>query len=159
MWSTESREKSRIAHLGKKYKPMSEIGKRNIKLAHKGLPSNAKGKHWKINDTSRMKGRIGAKHPRWVADRTQLAKRQERNDTAYKDWRRNVWIRDNFKCKISNKDCAGRIEAHHILSWKDYPELRYEINNGITLCHAHHPWKHAEVKLSIPQFKRLIGVA
>jgi hypothetical protein len=70
--------------------------------------------------------------------------KQERNDSAYQNWRYKVYKRDNYKCKINNCDCKGRIEAHHILAWKDYPELRYEINNGITLCHYHHPRKKGE---------------
>ena len=93
----------------------------------------------------------------WIPDRTKLAKRQERNDMAYKDWRRQVWLRDNFKCKIANPDCLGRIESHHILGWTAYPELRYEVNNGITLCHAHHPRARAEEKRLAPYFKELVS--
>jgi hypothetical protein len=65
--------------------------------------------------------------------------------------------RDNWKCKINNQDCKGNLEAHHILSWRDYQELRYDINNGITLCHAHHPRKRIdEAKLS-PFFQRIVA--
>lgn len=78
------------------------------------------------------------------------------NDMAYKEWRINVYRRDIFKCKMNNQDCKGRIEAHHILGWTKYPELRYEINNGITLCHFHHPRKREdEINLS-PYFKELV---
>ena len=93
----------------------------------------------------------GNKPWNWIEDRTKLCrmnKQGERRTSAYFEWRKQVWLRDNFKCKIVNKDCDGRIEAHHILSWKDYPELRYVINNGITLCHYHHPRKRVdEIKL------------
>jgi 5-methylcytosine-specific restriction endonuclease McrA len=102
---------------------------------------------------------IGPLNPRWIKDRSLLAKRQERNDSAYKEWRFKVWLRDNFKCKINNPDCNGKIQAHHILSWKEYPELRYEINNGITLCRAHHPRKRAEEKRLILVFKELVSVS
>jgi len=75
-----------------------------------------------------LKGyKAGESHYKWKVDRTQLARKQERNDGAYKEWRRQVWVRDGYKCKISNLDCAGRIEAHHILGWTKYPELRFEI--------------------------------
>ena len=103
--------------------------------------------------------RRGEKHFAWITDRTKLVKRQERNDSSYHSWRREVWLRDNFKCKIANPDCKGRIEAHHILGWTDYPELRYEINNGITLCHAHHPRKRAEEKRLSPYFQSLVSVS
>lgn len=98
----------------------------------------------------------GINNPRWIKDRTRLAKRQERNDMAYKEWRRQVWIRDKFKCKISNQNCLGRIEAHHILGWTAYPELRYEVNNGITLCHFHHPRKRKDEMILSPFFQELI---
>lgn len=115
-----------------------------------------------------LKGwRAGEKHPwipkgeahwSYIKDRSLLVQKQERNDPAYKGWRKEVWLRDNFKCKIGNPDCKGRIEAHHILGWKDHPELRYDINNGITLCHAHHPRKRAEEKRLSPFFQELINI-
>lgn len=101
----------------------------------------------------------GPSHFNWISDRTKLAKRQERNDSAYQNWRKQVWLRDNFTCKIANPDCEGHIEAHHILTWRDYSELRYEVNNGITLCHAHHPRKRAEEKRLIPTFQELVSVS
>lgn len=101
----------------------------------------------------------GQNNPKWIFDRSKLVKRQERNDSAYKNWRMSVWIRDGFKCRILNDDCNGRIEAHHILGWSLYPELRYEINNGITLCHAHHPRVRAEEKRLTPQFQELVAVS
>ncbi len=104
----------------------------------------------------------GENNYRWVSDRTKLKrtnKQGERRTSIYVDWRKQVYTRDNFKCKINNQDCKGRLEAHHILSWKDYLELRYEINNGITLCHAHHPMKRAEEKRLIPFFQGLVPVS
>ena len=99
----------------------------------------------------------GPAHYLWISDRTQLSKvGEERNSSAYQEWSRSVKIRDNKKCKISNKDCDGRLESHHILSWKDYPELRYEVNNGITLCHYHHPRKRDEEKRLSPYFQELV---
>ena len=100
----------------------------------------------------------GENHPRWIKDRTQLAKRQERNDVAYQDWRKNVWIRDKFRCRMNDYKCSGKIIAHHILGWSKFPELRYEVNNGITLCHFHHPHKrNDEMKLS-PYFQDLVTI-
>lgn len=101
----------------------------------------------------------GKKPGNYLVDRTKLAKKQERNDPTYKEWRRQVWLRDKFACKIGNPDCCGRIEAHHILSWKDYPELRYEVNNGITLCHFHHPKRREEEKRLSPYFQELVSVS
>lgn len=141
---------------GKKHSAESKEKMRKAKL---GKVGNTLGKTWKVSpeklkNFGKMKGE---KHWNWKEDRNTLAKRQERNDMAYKEWRRQIWLRDNFKCKIANPDCKGRIEAHHILGWISNPELRYEVNNGITLCHAHHPRKREdEAKLS-PFFQELVA--
>lgn len=96
---------------------------------------------------------------RWKKDRTLLKVDNTRNDSAYKDWRKNVWSRDKFTCRIADNNCDGRIEAHHILAWSAHPELRYQVNNGITLCHAHHPRARAEEKRLIPTFQELVAVS
>ena len=71
----------------------------------------------------------GCNHYKWKEDRSTLKKSNRRNDPAYKEWRLNVYKRDNYKCIINNEDCNGRIEAHHILGWHSHPNLRYNINN------------------------------
>lgn len=133
---------------GRKGKIMSEETKNKISLSKSGVPSPLRGR-------VRLNFR-GEKNPCWISDRSKLAKRQERNDMAYKEWRRQVWLRDNFKCKIANSDCKGKIEAHHILSWKDFPDLRYEVNNGITVCHTHHPKKRVDETRLSPFFQKLL---
>lgn len=88
----------------------------------------------------------GSGHYKWKVDRTTLAKRQQRNDMAYKEWRRLVWERDGFICQLKDKDCSGRIEAHHIITWSEDESKRYEVSNGITLCKRHHPRKKDDVE-------------
>jgi len=115
------------------------------------------GHHWYGKNHS------GENNGTYIKDRSKLKKtgdaEKDRRSSAYVTWRNSVWLRDNFKCKIANPDCSGRIEAHHILGWIAYPELRYEINNGITLCHAHHPRKRAEEKRLEPLFMELVSVS
>jgi len=98
----------------------------------------------------------GEKHPNWKGDKCKA--KQERNDPKYHYWSRSVKNRDSWKCRISNKDCFGKVIAHHILSWSDFPELRYNINNGITLCQFHHPRKRVEEQKLIPFFQGMVEV-
>ena len=139
--SEETKRKIGKANRGKTF---SEEHKKKLSEAHKGL-------------------NIGNKHHRWLEDRSLLQRYndvvKDRRSAAYGDWRKQVKVRDNYKCKIANQDCNGRLEAHHILGWTAYPELRYEINNGITLCHAHHPRKRGEEKRLIPTFQELVPVS
>lgn len=59
-------------------------------------------------------------------------------DPQYNKWRKDVYTRDNFCCQWPS--CSGnkKLNAHHIKKWSDYPGLRYNVNNGITLCYNHH---------------------
>lgn len=60
------------------------------------------------------------------------------DDPAYKNWRKEIYKRDKYVCQWSN--CCERkgLNAHHILRWADNPGLRYNLDNGITLCKTHH---------------------
>lgn len=68
------------------------------------------------------------------------ARHSDMGKSQYITWRKQVFGRDFFRCKIcrSNKD----IQAHHIESYKDYPELRYNHTNGITMCRKCHTEFH-----------------
>ena len=64
------------------------------------------------------------------------------NDPIYKKWRVDVYKRDNFTCQMPNCGSKGRLNAHHIKRWADNPILRFNVNNGITLCHKCHKMIH-----------------
>ena len=100
----------------------------------------------------------GKNHYLWKKDRSLIIGRHTRNmhDPDYKQWRSAVCNRDNWKCRINDEYCNGRLETHHILRWKDYPELRYKLTNGITLCHFHHPRRREDEERLIPTFLRLV---
>ena len=98
----------------------------------------------------------GEKNYRWMEDRSLLKRKDERNDSAYQWFVRKVKKLDGGNCRIANDDCKGTCIVHHILRWEDYPELRYNINNGITLCHFHHPRKKEEEHKWAPIFKSLV---
>jgi len=100
---------------------------------------------------------VGERNHNWISDRTKLVPTRGKDSPIYRKWSLDVKKRDNFKCRIGNKDCCGKLESHHILMWAYFPELRYDVNNGITLCHFHHPFKHSEVERLSPFFKELIG--
>lgn len=128
-----------------------QLGKSYPWMANrKGVPSPRKGKHYPEM--------CGKNNPAWIADRTQLKKRNERNDSMYQDWRKQVIKRDDSICKLQNENCLGYKIVHHILPWKDYPEERYNINNGITLCQYHHPRRREDEKELILTFQDLIGL-
>lgn len=105
-------------------------------------------------------GAKGEKNLFWIKDRTKLKTSERKDlDVQYKNWRKEVKDRDNWNCRLSSNDCKGRLESHHIFNWIDYPELRYVINNGITLCAFHHPRGREEEKRMIPILQELLSVS
>jgi hypothetical protein len=60
------------------------------------------------------------------------------NDPIYKNWRKSVYSRDKWRCRWPGCNATKYLNAHHIKTWANFPGLRYELNNGITLCKRHH---------------------
>lgn len=59
-------------------------------------------------------------------------------------WREAVFARDNFTCCLCQQR-GGRLHPHHIKSFAEYPELRFAIDNGETLCISCHAKQHKEI--------------
>lgn len=59
-----------------------------------------------------------------------------RKSVEYLDWKASVFIRDGRACVWCGS--TERIEADHIKPFSTHPELRFDINNGRTLCHECH---------------------
>lgn len=127
-----------------------------------GIPWNKGLSGYKANISDevrleRNKNNSGEKNYRWINDRSLVkVTDREHSNPRYKQWKKAVHTRDNNKCRIANEDCSGRMEAHHILPWSQSPELRYEVNNGIILCHYHHPRKREDEKRLAPAFQEIV---
>lgn len=85
----------------------------------------------------------GEKHPKYnvlLTDKDR-EKRDMQNGEIRK-WTSNVFERDNYTCQCCNKRGNTKLNAHHLNSWNKYKKLRFEINNGITLCEECHKKFH-----------------
>ncbi len=80
---------------------------------------------------------IGERNGRWQGGIT-AENAKIRNSEEYSNWRISVFQRDMHACQ-----CCGNknnLEAHHILNFSNNEDLRFDINNGMTLCHdCHNP--------------------
>lgn len=76
----------------------------------------------------------GEAHPNYNPD-----SRRNNRRGKHGAWARAVISRDKATCQHCGVQ-GVELHAHHIKSFKDHPELRWELSNGLTLCHSCH-WK------------------
>ena len=81
------------------------------------------------------------KHPRWEGGDPRTSEGQRlRNTREYREWRKSVLERDGHSCQHCNAN--EELHAHHIKSFIRYPDVRFDIDNGITLCCTCHEKVH-----------------
>lgn len=101
------------------------------------------------------KERAGSKNPNWKNGKTDLVL-SLRTSAKYKEWRDEVYARDNYSCVKCGKDSGHDLNAHHIkpislllqdnnittlLDAFSLPIL-WDIKNGETLCEDCHKKTH-----------------
>ena len=88
-----------------------------------------------INNVSlrcRCCANTGQLSPAWRGGVTPLYKKIVQSEE-YKTWRTAVFKRDNYTCQLcGQRGC--QLQADHINSFAFFPELRFELSNGRTLC-------------------------
>jgi 5-methylcytosine-specific restriction endonuclease McrA len=60
------------------------------------------------------------------------------DEPEYLGWKLSVLTRDNWTCALCSKKERQHANAHHIRPKRDFPELAFDTNNGITLCRSCH---------------------
>lgn len=68
-----------------------------------------------------------------------------RRCSEYKAWRTAVFQRDNYTCQLCGAH-GVKLNAHHRFPYATYPHLRYDVDNGVTLCVPCHKNVHREAK-------------
>ena len=81
----------------------------------------------------------GENNPQWLPPELRKGNELEqlRNSIKYDEWRFAVYKRDMNLCGI----CGVRKDpmvAHHLDGFNIFPEKRFDVDNGVTLCDFHH---------------------
>jgi 5-methylcytosine-specific restriction endonuclease McrA len=121
MWADKEHPRGTLGMKFNKRRKISEETREKLRKSHYGL------KYPSI---------CGSKHPNWKGG---ITPKNEaiRKSAEFRNWRRKVFERDNYTCQICSKH-GGYLHADHIKPFSLYPELRFKIKNGRTLCKACH---------------------
>ena len=108
--------------------------RKKISKANKGKKRSKKAR---INLSNAHKGEKGSNWKGGISSENNII----RAGVEYRLWREAVFARDNWTCQKTGVK-GGKIEAHHIQNFSDFPELRFAIDNGITLSKKAHKEFH-----------------
>lgn len=92
----------------------------------------------------------GSKNINWRDGKSKERHAQRDADGAeLRRWRRQIYYNNSYMCQRCKTPPikSRQLVAHHIAPWSFFPELRFEINNGITLCIQCHKALHTLVPL------------
>lgn len=143
----EAKEKMRLAKLGKRGIGMT--GKKHSEETKKKLSQRFKGKHFSPRTELKKGARIGKifvkKDPRITGEANSRWKGgktpeniKERGSPEALGWRKTIFSRDDFSCQVCGDRRGGNLQAHHFENFSENKDLRYEEENGITLCCSCH---------------------
>lgn len=144
----ETREKMRKISLALGLVPPRQKGKTfpNRKRLEPGLKRSPRSEETKAKLVKALRGiPIGAKAWNWKGGITPL-NIKIRGSGEHRQWSRDVFKRDNYTCVWCGDDRGGNLNADHIKLFSEYPKLRFEIDNGRTLCVSCHKTRHKKLR-------------
>lgn len=153
--TTKTKEKMSLARKGKRPYMMTDAIRKNMSIS-------ATGRTYSLEERQRKSIAFKGKNT-WMKGRTMpLETRQKisnstkgelsvnwrggkteknliiRRSMEYRNWRKAIFERDNYTCQICNLrggvGVKAIIHADHIKPFALFPELRFNIDNGRTLC-------------------------
>jgi len=126
-----------------RHRRMPKETKQKISKARKGIKFNAKHlqnlsiSHMGQKVTEETKRKLSAVHQGITIDlwKEFATTRNHRRKVSkeWKKWRDAVFLRDDWTCMDCNER-GLRLHPHHINAKSLYPELIFDVDNGITLC-------------------------
>lgn len=119
---------------------------------------NKCGTEWEVNPANFLFGNCcpnneccharGEKHYRWNPSLTEEERDNNKSRTTtieYRQWKISIFKKYNRKCAICGKIHTDNnpLRAHHLDSWDNNIEKRFDEENGVALCEEHHKEFHS----------------
>ena len=79
-----------------------------------------------------------------LTEEERLKNRYELSGGNSRVWSQQVLSRDNYTCQICGDNKGGNLNAHHLNGWNTFPEQRFDLDNGVTLCTDCHKDFHSQ---------------
>lgn len=117
----------------------SEETRKKLSEARKGKPRPGNPENWKHSEetkkilSEKSSQKKGENASNWKGGVTPI-NFLIRSSREYKLWRKSVFERDNYTCIWCGDNKGGNLNADHIKPFAHFPELRFAIDNGRTLC-------------------------
>ena len=92
-------------------------------------------------------GQVGENHPSYnpnLTDEERLKNRYRMSDGDFRSWANLIKERDNYTCQVCGDNKSGNLNAHHLNGWNTFPEQRFDLDNGVTLCTDCHKDFHSQ---------------
>jgi len=130
----ETRKKLSIANSKPRPWQKNRNTPESISRMRVSLKKIVRSEEWRKNISLAKRGK---KNPQWKGGVTPELE-SIRRTAEYKLWRKAVFERDNYTCIWGGESHGSRLNADHIKPFAHYPELRFAIDNGRTLCEKCH---------------------
>jgi hypothetical protein len=124
--------------LGKKRSPPSAETKQKMRETHKRIGTKPPVRFGEANN--KWRGGVSLNHPY-----------KHYRNKEYLEWRSKVFERDNYTCQKCGVR-GGILHPHHLKSYTHFKDLRYVLENGVTLCVSCHKLTHRKNKSEVKYF-------
>lgn len=128
MWANRTHPRGTLGMKFPNRKPLTDEQRKRLSDSHRGLKYPSKS---------------GEKSHFWRGGVTPENEKY-RKSAEYSNWRLAVFERDSYTCHDCHKH-GGYLHAHHIIKFSECPDLRFDPQNGETLCMECHAKRHGLV--------------
>ncbi len=119
-------------------------------IPRRTISESRAAKHWGASGPDNpMFGRFGSDNPNFVdgssPERQRLYARAEG-----REFIKAIFARDGYRCVRCGapKGKPKSLHAHHINPWAGNEALRFDTENGVTLCRPCHSWVHSKANVT-----------